>query len=287
MATEPLPEPLPAVFSVPGPYTVPLEPFVSVTYKRSATIGKLVAALCKAQLAFAPVRKESENPAFARGGRPSKYADLYSLVSATRNALNQNGLTLMQFPNLSTTGKTLVVETLLAHESEEWISCELVLPAADERGFTAHSIGKSMTYARRYSWQAITGTVGEDDDDGDSASGVGSREAAQAVAEKKIAEHKAKKEPPAKVTSIFYTLPERHNGNYAEFLNLQEYTASNPDRAEELRLLFSRFMSKQFARTGTVMVPADKLTELNSILAGDMAIDVKELGAAREPGAEG
>jgi hypothetical protein len=112
MASEPIPlevtpEPVPAK-----------DFFVSVSYKRSATIGKLVAAMCKAQLAFDPVRKESENPAFARGGKASKYADLYSLVSATRKALNNNGLTIMQFPNLAVSGKALIVETLLVHESE-------------------------------------------------------------------------------------------------------------------------------------------------------------------------
>jgi hypothetical protein len=88
----------------------------------------------------------------------------------------------------------------------------LVLPAADERGFTAHSIGKAMTYARRYSWQAITGTVGEDDDDGNSASGVGSREEAQAVGKAKIAalqaSSKAAKDAPLKGNeaglSLFY-----------------------------------------------------------------------------------
>lgn len=209
MATEPLP--------ISEDKTVPIapaEPFVSISYKRSPTIGKLVAAMCKAQLAFDPVKKESENPAFARGGKVSKYADLFSLISATRKGLNTNGLTIMQFPNLTVNGKVLVVETLLAHESEEWISCELMLPAADERGFTAHSIGKAMTYARRYSWQSITGTVGEDDDDGNDASGVGSKAAAQAVAEAKIAQFKAKKaaeQPPKQYPDQLCLLPLNNN----------------------------------------------------------------------------
>jgi hypothetical protein len=68
----------------------------------------------------------------------------------------------------------------------------LRLPAADDRGFTAHSIGKAITYARRYSWQSLTGATAEEDDDGNNASGVGSREAAQAVAQEKISELKTK-----------------------------------------------------------------------------------------------
>jgi len=157
-----------------------------VSVKRSTDIGKLVTALCKAQLAFDPIYKESENPAFKRGNRVSKYADLFSLVSATRKHLNNNGITIMQFPTVTLTGKNLIVTTLMAHESGEWISHELLIPAVDERGFTAHSIGKAMTYARRYSWQSVTGSVAEDDDDGNDVSGQGTAEAAQAVARQKI-----------------------------------------------------------------------------------------------------
>jgi hypothetical protein len=178
---------------------------------RSAEIGKLVGALCKAQLAFDPILKESENPAFVRKGKASKYADMFSLVSATRKHLNANGLTIMQFPTVTIEGKTLVVTTILAHESGEFVSHELLIPAADERGFTAHSIGKAMTYARRYSWGAITGAVAEDDDDGNDASGVGSRDASQTLGAKKVDDLKAQLEESLKApqamdptASLFY-----------------------------------------------------------------------------------
>jgi len=167
------------------PAATPEQP-TQLNVKRSVEIGKLVTALCKAQLAFDPIYKESENPAFKRGNRVSKYADLFSLVTATRKHLNANGLTLMQFPTVTLEGKNLVVTTMLAHESGEWISHELLIPATDDRGFTAHSIGKAMTYARRYSWQSITGAVAEDDDDGNEVSGQGTHEAAQDIAKRKI-----------------------------------------------------------------------------------------------------
>jgi hypothetical protein len=159
---------------------------------RSTEIGKLVTALAKAQLTFDPIIKESENPAFRRGNKVSKYADMFSLVNATRKHLNNNGLTIMQFPSITLEGKNLIVTTLLAHESGEWIASEIVLPAVDERGFTAHSIGKAITYARRYSWGSIIGAVAEDDDDGNDISGQGTHEAAQAVANAKLAEYAAK-----------------------------------------------------------------------------------------------
>jgi ERF superfamily len=170
---------------------------VEPSENHSPKLGALALALAKAQLAFKPVLKESENPAFVRNGKASKYANLHSLISATQPALAANELVIIQSP--STRGKELVLSSLLLHSSGEWYSQELVLPAADERGFTAHSIGKAITYARRFSWQSLVGATAEEDDDGNSASGVGSKEAANAVAQQKIAELKAKKEDLAPI----------------------------------------------------------------------------------------
>lgn len=152
----------------------------------SAERGKLAGALAKAQLNFKPILKESENPAFVRGGKVSKYADLHSLISATMPALAAEGLVIIQSP--TTRAKELVMTSTLLHSSGEWYSHELTLPAADDRGFTAHSIGKAITYARRYSWQCLIGATAEEDDDGNEASGVGSNQAAQGVAKKQLEE---------------------------------------------------------------------------------------------------
>lgn len=155
--------------------------------------GKLAGALAKAQLNFKPILKESENPAFVRGGKVSKYADLHSLISATMPALAAEGLVIIQSP--TTRAKELVMTSTLLHSSGEWCSHELTLPAADDRGFTAHSTGKAITYARRYSWQCLIGAAAEEDDDGNEASGVGSNQAAQNVARKQL-EEKAKSPDP-------------------------------------------------------------------------------------------
>jgi hypothetical protein len=79
--------------------------------------------------------------------------------------------------------------SVLMHSSGEWMKGKLTLPAIGRDGFTAQSCGSSITYARRYSYSAITGCASEDDD-GNAASGVGSREAAQAVAAEKLATFK-------------------------------------------------------------------------------------------------
>lgn len=160
------------------------------SFSYSPSMGELAKALAKAQLNFKPVIKASENPAFVRAGKASKYADLHSLISATMPALAAEGIVIIQSPNVR--GKELVMISTMLHSSGEWYRNELTLPAADDRGFTAHSVGKAITYARRYSWQCLTGATAEDDDDGNDMSGVGSASAAQAVGKAKVAALKEK-----------------------------------------------------------------------------------------------
>jgi hypothetical protein len=166
---------------------------------QSETIGKLVEALAKAQLEFQPILKESENAAFKRGLKASKYASLDSVINATRPAMAKHGLVLIQLPHLDFDSKRLTLVSRLAHLSGEWMENELLLPAANtNQGFTVHSVASAITYARRYAWQSITGCVGEEDDDGNQAAEIGSKEAAQDVAKEKL-------EKAGVVPSLFYT----------------------------------------------------------------------------------
>jgi hypothetical protein len=124
-------------------------------------IGKhIAAAFVKAQRAFGPALKTSTNPHFK-----SKYADLSNCVEAVIEALNANGIGLMQRTYDSKDG--VMVETVFVHESGEVMECGLLhVPAGkqDPQGY-----GSALTYARRYSLLAATGLAPEDDD-GNSAS---------------------------------------------------------------------------------------------------------------------
>jgi hypothetical protein len=124
-------------------------------------IGKnIAAAFVKAQRAFGPALKTSTNPHFR-----SKYADLSNCIEAVIDALNANGIGLMQRTYESKDG--VMVETIFVHESGEVMECGLLhVPAAkqDPQGY-----GSALTYARRYSLLAATGLAPEDDD-GNSAS---------------------------------------------------------------------------------------------------------------------
>lgn len=121
---------------------------------------QIAAALVKAQRAFSPALKTNTNPAFR-----SRYADLASCVEAVIDALNDNGIALMQPTRECADG--VIVETLFLHESGETISGGLLhVPAVkhDPQGY-----GSALTYARRYSLMAACG-IAPEDDDGNAAS---------------------------------------------------------------------------------------------------------------------
>lgn len=121
---------------------------------------QIAAALVKAQKAFGPALKTNTNPAFR-----SKYADLSACVEAVIDALNSNGIALIQKTHRDDCGVT--VETIFVHESGEEISSGcLHVPASkqDPQGY-----GSALTYARRYSLMAACG-IAPEDDDGNAAS---------------------------------------------------------------------------------------------------------------------
>lgn len=113
------------------------------------------AALVKAQKAFGPALKTHTNPAFK-----SKYADLSACIEAVIDALNANGIALVQRNVACESGVS--VETVFVHESGEMFSSgPLHVPAVknDPQGY-----GSALTYARRYSLMAACGIAPEDDD---------------------------------------------------------------------------------------------------------------------------
>ena len=112
-------------------------------------------ALVKAQKAFSPALKSSLNPHFK-----SKYVSLDGCIEAVIDALNDNGVMLMQETSECESG--VIVETVFIHESgEERRAGKLHVPASKH---DAQGYGSALTYARRYSLMAACGIAPEDDD---------------------------------------------------------------------------------------------------------------------------
>jgi hypothetical protein len=119
------------------------------------SMKNIASALVKAQKAFGPALKTSTNPHFR-----SKYADLSACVEAVIDALNNNGIFLLQKNYDCADG--IMCETVFVHESGEMLECGIVhFPAVkkDPQGYAS-----ALTYARRYSLMAACGIAPEDDD---------------------------------------------------------------------------------------------------------------------------
>ena len=115
----------------------------------------LATALVKAQKAFGPALKSSTNPHFK-----SRYADLAACVEAVIDALNDNGIALIQKNYDCTNG--VMIETMFIHESGEMLECGILHVPANKQD--AQGYGSALTYARRYSLMAACGIAPEDDD---------------------------------------------------------------------------------------------------------------------------
>ena len=121
---------------------------------------QIATALVKAQKAFGPALKTSTNPHFR-----SRYADLSACVEAVIDALNSNGIALIQKSYDCVDG--IMIETVFVHESGEMLETGILrfpLMKNDPQGAMA-----CLTYARRGSLMAACG-IAPEDDDGNSAS---------------------------------------------------------------------------------------------------------------------
>ena len=128
---------------------------------KSENIGKISAALVKAQSTMGNAVKDSKNPFFK-----SSYADLNAVREACLPALNANGVSVLQ-PTVHIDGKSFV-ETVLLHESGEFISSLTEVICAKQNDPQAH--GSGVSYARRYGLQSLV-NLGSADDDGEKAMG--------------------------------------------------------------------------------------------------------------------
>jgi len=122
---------------------------------KSDSIANLAKSLAIAQGQMGGAVKGKDNPFFK-----SVYADLSSVVDAIRGPLSANGLSFVQVTHPSERNE-VIIETVLMHESGEWLSGTLAMPVskADAQGY-----GSAITYAKRYGLQGLLGVPSEDDD---------------------------------------------------------------------------------------------------------------------------
>jgi hypothetical protein len=122
--------------------------------RTSEKIDLISKALVEAQKGFGSAIKGSKNPYFK-----SSYADMSSVVEAIKEPLNKAGIAYIQ---LVTSGEKDVVETILLHESGQFISTETKIYCTKPND--PQAFGSGITYTKRYALQAALGLPSEDDD---------------------------------------------------------------------------------------------------------------------------
>jgi hypothetical protein len=124
-----------------------------------ATGRSIYTALASARAEFAKAAKDGQNPHLK-----NRYPTLASIVEACDEALARHGLTYSQPIVQTPAGPAL--RTVLVHlESGERIEgdCPLLFDSSS-RINPMQALGSAITYARRYSLEALLGLMREDDD---------------------------------------------------------------------------------------------------------------------------
>lgn len=144
--------------------------------KQSDSIAKLAVALVKAQGDMKSIVKDSTNPAFK-----SSYASLEATVDTVRPILAKYGLCTLQGESAPETDEGKLtgfnVETIVLHESGEWISTAVFVPVEKP---SAQGAVSALTYGRRAGLRAVF-TLADTDDDGETAQNHAPRAASRPV----------------------------------------------------------------------------------------------------------
>jgi|SRR5579871_671098 len=122
---------------------------------KSDSIKTIAVALLAAQKNMGAAKKGAVNPYFK-----SNYADLGAVMEACKDALNEQGIMVLQPVGSDENG--VYVETVLLHESGEFISDRMRISVAAQND--PQKQGSAITYARRYSLQSMVFIPAEDDD---------------------------------------------------------------------------------------------------------------------------
>lgn len=161
------------------------------TTQRSETLVKISPALVRAQRNITHAKKDSANPFFK-----SSYADLGSVMGACKAQLNAEGIVVLQPVGMDEVGS--YVETVLLHESGEWLSSKMRVMVTKN---DSQSLGSGISYARRYSLQSLV-FLSAEDDDGEASVGRPQSSGTVTVPMRKPGGFKPKAEVPKTETKV-------------------------------------------------------------------------------------
>lgn len=127
---------------------------------QSDELNELGKALALCQGEFEAVQKTSKTKMY-------NYADLEAVLSASRGITSKHGLSVVQMNMSKALGGNLLVgvKTMLLHESGQYITGEIYVPAmATKMNTLVQMAGVNISYLRRYGLQSILGLATTDTD---------------------------------------------------------------------------------------------------------------------------
>lgn len=134
--------------------------------RTSDKIDEIAGALAKAQGEFPDIPKDKtakiQSP---KGNYEYRYADLATIIKATKSILSKNGLALHQ--PVETHGECGRVVTLLVHSSGQFFETTFEF----DEGMRMQETGAAITYVRRYCLTGMLGITADDDTDADEIPG--------------------------------------------------------------------------------------------------------------------
>lgn len=228
-----------------------------MNFQKSDTTSNLFQALAAAQGGFDKCVKDFLNPFFN-----SKYADLATVIGATRPAMSENGLSIIQIPSFD--GAIVTVDTLLAHKSGEWLGGSM---SARPSKVDPQGIGSCVTYLRRYAYSAIVG-IAQEDDDGTAAAEPMKKEEKKSWADKPVEQPLPPEKPkavkavkakeklveetveytPAPPVRVPPTAQPEFNAAKATDEAIASILKEFPDASDELKAMIEQFKMRELSR---------------------------------------
>ncbi len=123
----------------------------------SKDIADIATALSKAQSELDSAKKDSS-------GYGYNYSDLASVINTSKPILAKHNLAIVQLIG-EQSKEQVSLTTILTHSSGQFFKSKATLPVIEMKGCNAaQGAGASLSYLRRYAYQAIIGQPSEDND---------------------------------------------------------------------------------------------------------------------------
>jgi hypothetical protein len=265
-----------------------------VHFMQSPSIDKFAAAFAKAQSKFDIPRhnKKAKVKGVTSAGKSYdyeySYADLAAVLDATRPELNENGIGVLQ-PLTQVRGH-MVLQTLLLHESGEYIGAEYPIPECK----TVQALGTEITYGRRYSLAALVGIFAEEDDDGAGAMKEGTREKPKGDAKGKETTKRKASPPPTQqpepnlddaLTSVARTIWDEGSSTLIKWRQCRGFGAATKSVSNTAKKALFALVKDEFARHGKSIgeeLPVEDAEELRKSTLTAMQAHINEAAQKAE-----